>query len=272
MAPPAGQSHNRRRRRRRPIDPSLAVAAVGALSATLALAFTTPLAPPYTHHDRRLGSRSVGGGRPGNSWFRPRRPQGHACCCVSRGTRLPSRGPGLPGSRSMGRRRTRQQQQAASCCLSSGVLLRAARYAAVADAAGPSAGNRPVWHLCASSRSEAVVVEQEELEVGEEERGAGAEAVQHPEGGPAADAESSSSSAAVSAGGTRTAEEGAPAKRKRRKPPAYWSSDDNLRDEVAKFWDELGVTSDKVRLARVSFLSTAGWIHAYCSWKTQRAW
>ncbi|CAN0189876.1 unnamed protein product [Scytosiphon promiscuus] len=40
--------------------------------------------------------------------------------------------------------------------------------------------------------------------------------------------------------------EQSPSGRKRRRPPAYWSSDDNLRDEVVKFWAELGVTSTKV--------------------------
>lgn len=73
------------------------------------------------------------------------------------------------------------------------------------------------------------MVEQEDLE-GKEGGRAGAVVVQHQEGGDAGD----------------STEKG-PTKRKRRRPPAYWSSDDNLRDEVAKFWSDLGITSDKVR-------------------------
>lgn len=231
MTAPAGQSHNRRRRRR-PLDSSLAVAAVGALSATLALAFTTPLAP-HTHRDR-----CHQGSVPSNSCFRPRQqPQDHASC-MSRYTRVPCRGSGLPGSRSM--RRTRQH---AASCLSFGAGRAATARDAVVDGANTytagSVGNRPCLHLYASSRKEAAIVEQEELE-GAEGGGAGTEAVQHRGAGDDEAADAGSSAAAG-------LEEGAPTKRKRRRPPAYWSSDDNVRHEVAKFWAELGIASDKVR-------------------------
>lgn len=247
MTAPAGQGHNRRRRRR-PLDSSLAVAAVGALSATLALAFTTPLAPHTHHHDRC----HTGGGVPSISCFRPRQqPQGHACCMGHREACLRPRESGLPGSGSGSgsRRRTRQQQAASCLSFGAGRAARGAVGGATStststDAAG-SAGNRPVWHLYASSQKEAAVVEQEGLE-GEEGGGAGTDAAQqHRDGGggdAAADADSSPAAAAAAG-----AEEGAPKKRKRRRPPAYWSSDDNLRDEVAKFWAELGIASDKVQ-------------------------
>ena len=245
MTAPAGQGHNRRRRRR-PLDSSLAVAAVGALSATLALAFTTPLAPHTHHHDRC----HTGGGVPSNSCFRPRQqPQGHACCMGHREACLRPRESGLSGSGSGSRRRTRQQQAASCLSFGAGPAARGAVGGATStststDAAG-SAGNRPVWHLYASTQKEAAVVEQEGLE-GEEGGGAGTDAAQqHRDGGggdAAADADSSPAAAAAAG-----AEEGAPKKRKRRRPPAYWSSDDNLRDEVAKFWAELGIASDKVQ-------------------------
>lgn len=238
MTSPAGQSH-KRRRRRRPLDSSLAVAAVGALSATLALAFTTPLAP-HTHprHDDRCHGRSGG---PSNSClFRPRQPQDHACCMASREALLSFRDSGVRRNRS--RRRTRPQG-AASCLGFRGGRAAgdAVGVADTADATG-SVGNRPAWHLYASSQKEAAVVEQEGLE-GEGGAGAGTEAAQQHRVGGGSDAADADSSTAAAAG----AAEGAPTKRKRRRPPAYWSSDDNVREEVAKFWAELGITSDKVR-------------------------
>ncbi|CAN0159407.1 unnamed protein product, partial [Ectocarpus fasciculatus] len=41
-------------------------------------------------------------------------------------------------------------------------------------------------------------------------------------------------------------EEDGGVKRKRRRPPAYWSSDENIRNEVVEFWADLGVVSDKI--------------------------
>eukprot|EP00903_Cladosiphon_okamuranus_P006240 g6125.t1 len=102
-------------------------------------------------------------------------------------------------------------------------------------------GNRPCLHLYASSRKEAAVVEQEELGGGEG-GAASTEAAQHRRGGDGASTDDAGGRSS-SPGGV---EEAAPTRRKRRKPPAYWSSDDNVRGEVAKFWAELGITSDKI--------------------------
>lgn len=198
--PPAGQSHNRRQRRC-PLDPSLAVAAaVGALSATLALAFTTPPLAPHTHthtehvhhHDR---CHRKGGGPP-DGYVRSRqhnqRYNRKHSCCSSREAALSSLGFGslaaVGGSISVAsRRRPLPQQQYAAGLF--GHQLGAVGAAGMAAAGGGGggggacfldtavgslksvAGNRrlPTSCLYASSRKEeAMVVNEEHLEAEED--------------------------------------------------------------------------------------------------------
>ncbi|CAN0189812.1 unnamed protein product, partial [Scytosiphon promiscuus] len=171
VMPPAG-------RRRRSLDSSLAVAAVGALSATFAFAFTTPLAPQSSSGGGgSSGSRScssfLGGGqhhdryRPSTRHPRQQQQQQqrrHRMCVASRYRPLSALGPAMAGG---GRSRLRRRCEAASLSFGLGRDTLAADAAAGPSAVAAGAGSRLKWYLRASNRKEFVAEDWKVIEGGE---------------------------------------------------------------------------------------------------------
>ncbi|CAB1119796.1 unnamed protein product [Ectocarpus sp. CCAP 1310/34] len=242
------------RPRRRPIDSSLAVAAVGALSAALAVAFTTPPAavPRHHHHDRCPHNISGGPRSSGSNRLRPQRQRQHHACHVSRGEPHSSPGSELPAAVlgvGGGRRRARVRQRRSASYGNTGgrTVAGAPRWAVVAPD-----GSRPEWYLCGSGSGEATAVADEE-EVRLEEQQEGGEsttrAFRHREDSfqrHSRRRQEEEQGAAETSAAEAKEKDGGGVKKKRRRPPAYWSNDENLRKEVVKFWADLGVASDKI--------------------------
>lgn len=236
------------RPRRRPLDSSLAVAAVGALSATLTLAFTTPTAVPRHHHHHDPCQHSSGGPRSSDR-LRPQRQRQHHACRVSRGEPLSSPGSELPAAVlgvGGGRRRGRVRQRESASFgnkVDRTVVADALRWAVAA-----SGSSRPEWYLCCSGAGETTAVADEEevrLEEEQEDGESTTRAFRHRD--DALQRHSRRRQEHGAAAAEAEGEEDGGVKRKRRRPPAYWSNDDNIRNEVVQFWADLGVASDKVR-------------------------